>query len=80
MFLVWIGVALLIARWFELGPLAEVSWWWVLSPLAVAFVWFELIESRFGFDKHKQHEDADRARRDRVAAQFKTPGSKRASR
>ena len=74
MFLVWIGVALLIARWFELGPLAEVSWWWILSPLAVAFIWFEVIESRFGFDKHKQHEDADRARRERVAAQFKAPG------
>ncbi len=80
MFLVWIGVALLIARWFELGPLAEVSWWWILSPLAVAFIWFEVIESRFGFDKHKQHEDADRARRDRVEAQFKAPGRKRAPR
>ena len=38
------------------------------------------IEARFGFDKHKQHEDADRARRERVAAQFKAPGRKRASR
>lgn len=80
MFLVWIGVALLIARWFELGPLAGVSWWWILSPLVVAFIWFELIESRFGFDKHKQHGDADRARRDRVEAQFKASGRKRAPR
>lgn len=80
MYLVWIGVVLLLAKWLELGPLADISWWWILSPLALAFVWFEVLEPLLGMDKRKANQDADRVRRERVAAQFSRPEGKRAPR
>lgn len=80
MILVWIGVALLIARWFELGPLAELSWWWILSPLLVAFVWFEIVEPWLGFDKRKRNDVSEKERRERIEARFRTPGQRGSSR
>lgn len=80
MFFVWTGLALILAKWLELGPLAGVSWWWILSPLAAAFVWFEIIEARLGLDRRKESREQDEARRKRIASQFDEPGQKRASR
>ena len=79
MFLVWLGVALLAAKLFELGPMAQVSWMWVLSPLILAFLWFEAFESALGMDKRKKEKEAlsDEAKRQRIRAQFAAPQSKR---
>ncbi len=47
MFMVWIGALLVALKWFEIGPVADLSWYWVLAPLAIAFVWFEVFERLF---------------------------------
>lgn len=75
MFLIWIGLALMIGKALELGPLATMSWLWALVPFAVAFVWFEFLESALGFDKRKKAREAEdnQAKRERIQAQFAEP-------
>jgi small Trp-rich protein len=69
--LLWIGVLLVLLRWLEVGPLADLSWWWVLTPLAVCFVWFEVLERVFGMDKRQlEASEWQKRRKDRVDAQF----------
>jgi len=71
MILVWAGVALVLLKILEVGPLADVSWWWILAPLAAAIVWFEWLEKLFGRDRRKvEHLEWEQRRKERVAAQF----------
>ncbi|MEI7443401.1 MAG: TIGR04438 family Trp-rich protein [Burkholderiales bacterium] len=77
MALLWIGVLLVLLRWFEVGPFAGLSWWWVLAPLGLAFLWFEAFERIFGFDRRQVDQmESERRRKERVAAQFAPPGAK----
>ena len=81
MALVWIGVLLVLMRWFELGPIAELSWWWVLAPLGLAIVWFEALERLFGQDRRQVEQvEYERRRKERVATQFAPPGAKKKAR
>jgi small Trp-rich protein len=74
--LVWIGLLLVLLKWFEIGPIGELSWWWVLSPLAVAVLWFEWLERVFGFDKRQvEGIEWEQRRKERISAQFeRKPG------
>ena len=79
MYLVWAGLALLILKFFEIGPVGQWSWWWILAPLAVAFAWFEGLEKAFGRDKRKaDHVEWEKSRKERVAAQFGPPAEAKA--
>jgi small Trp-rich protein len=78
MALVWIGGLLVLLRWLELGPVAELSWWWVLSPLGVAIVWFEGLERLFGRDRRQVEQvEYERRRKERVENQFLVPGARK---
>jgi small Trp-rich protein len=71
MWLLWIGVGLVLLRWFEVGPFAALSWWWVLAPLVGAAVWFEGVEKLFGRDKRQVDAvEWERRRKERVAEAF----------
>ena len=74
-FLIWLGIALMLGKVLELGPLGTMSWWWALAPFAMAFVWFEGLEPALGFDKRKKAKEAedDQARRERIRASFAQP-------
>ncbi len=75
---VWIGLILLVCKWFELGPVAQLSWWWAASPLAIAFLWFEIFERLFGFDRRKaEHADFERIRKERIAKAFDRDAKRR---
>ncbi|MEB0135816.1 TIGR04438 family Trp-rich protein [Actimicrobium sp. CCC2.4] len=63
-------VVLGLLRYFELGPVANLSWWWIAGLFGVAFIWFEFIEPIFGLDKRKAHDDMDRIREERVRKTF----------
>jgi len=65
-------IAILVAlRYFEIGPVANLSWWWIAGLMFVAFIWFEFLERMFGLDKSKSHDKLDKAREDRVKKTFK---------
>lgn len=78
MYLLWIGVLSVGLKWFEIGPFATLDWLYVLAPLALAFIWFEFLEKKFGRDKRKvEHIAWEKARKDRVQAQFDQHNPKR---
>ena len=64
-------VGLIILRYFEIGPFAELSWWWIIALMGVAFLWFEFIEKLLGLDKRKAHDESERLRKERVDKAFK---------
>ena len=70
---VWLGTVLVLMKWLEVGPVANLDWWWVLSPLAVALVWFEGLERLFGRDKRQMEmAEWEKQQKERVGAAFKT--------
>ena len=64
-------VLLSILRYFEIGPVADLSWWWIIGLFVVAFMWFEFGERIFGLDKRKADEQLEKARKERVSKTFK---------
>jgi small Trp-rich protein len=69
--LIIIIVGLVILRFFEVGPFAELSWWWIIGLMGVAFLWFEFIEKALGLDKRKAHDETEKLRKARVEQTFK---------
>jgi small Trp-rich protein len=63
-------VVLSLLRYFEIGPVANLSWWWIAALFGVAFIWFEFIERMLGLDKKNAHEELERARESRVKKAF----------
>ncbi len=63
-------VVLSLLRYFEIGPVANLSWWWIAGLFGVAFIWFEFIERMLGLDKRKAHEALEKARQERVKKSF----------
>jgi small Trp-rich protein len=69
--LIIVIVLLSLLRYFEVGPVADLSWWWIVGLMVVAFIWFEFIERILGLDKRKSHNELEKARKDRVKKNFK---------
>ena len=63
-------VALSLLRFFEIGPIADLSWWWIIGLLGVAFIWFEFIERMLGLDKRPADEHMEQARKERIGRTF----------
>jgi small Trp-rich protein len=72
MILIWAGLALVVMKLLEIGPVAEWTWWWVLTPFTLGLIWFEWGEKLFGLDRRPADQDAHELRRkERVASQFR---------
>ncbi len=71
MYMVWMGAVLVALKLFEVRWFADLSWWWILAPLAIAFVFFEVLEPMFGWDKKKEHDENDRYKAARLKQQLK---------
>lgn len=67
MWVLWIGVVLLGLKLVGIEPIASLSWWWIVLPLVLAFVWFDLIEERLGFNKNRRvMDEMDKAKKERI--------------
>jgi small Trp-rich protein len=76
--LLWIGVVLVLLKWLEIGPVADLSWWWVLAPLALVTLWFEGLERFLGRDRQQVDSiDWERRAKERIAKQFDTNSKRR---
>jgi small Trp-rich protein len=71
MYLVWLGAALVALKWFEVKWFVDLSWWWILAPLGVAFVYFEVLEPMFGWDKKRAHTKQEKYVANRLKQQLK---------
>lgn len=70
MYLVWLGTALVLLKWFDVRFFSSLSWWWILAPLALAFIYFEVLEPMFGWDKKKANDENDRYKAKRLKEQL----------
>jgi small Trp-rich protein len=77
MWLVWTGFVLVLLRYFEVGPVATLSWWWVVLPLVGAFIWFEFIERHLGLEKKKAMDEMEATKQARIKRALETDHSKR---
>ena len=67
MWLVYVGVALLLSKLLDFGPLAGLSWWWVLLPFLLAWIWWEVFERSLGLDKKKAFDELEKAKQERIS-------------
>jgi len=65
MYFLVLGVALMVMKYLEAGPVAAWSWWWVLSPFALAVVWWMWADSS-GYTKRKAMERENEKRQGRI--------------
>jgi small Trp-rich protein len=80
MILVWGGLVLVLLKWFELGPVALLSWWWVLAPFGLALLWFEVAETLLGRDRrHLARNEWEERRKQRIQERFADRGPRRGS-
>jgi small Trp-rich protein len=60
-----LGVAL---KYFEVGPVAQLSWWMVLIPFALALAWWSYADWS-GYTKRKVVEREEARKQDRIERQ-----------
>jgi small Trp-rich protein len=72
------GIALLLLKWLELGPVAAWSWWWVLSPFALAALWWWYADAS-GYTRRKamEREEARKVQRKKEAQERLRNGTSR---
>jgi small Trp-rich protein len=66
MWVLWVGVVLLLLKLADFGVFGDLSWWWIAGVFGVAFVWFDLVEERFGLNKRKAFDEMDAAKQKRI--------------
>lgn len=68
MYFLLIGIAGLLLKYLEIGPVATLSWLIVLSPFALAVVWWAWADAS-GYTKRKEIEKMEKRKQDRIDKQ-----------
>lgn len=63
-----IGIAALLMKFLQFGPVFGWSWWLVLSPFAMAVIWWAWAD-RSGYTKRVEMEKMERRKSDRIERQ-----------
>jgi len=79
MYLVVLGLALIIMKYMEFGPVATLSWLWVLSPFALAIAWWSWADAT-GFTKRRAMEKELLRKQRRIEANRANLGTQSKSR
>ena len=66
MWLVWLGLAMIVLKVLDISVFATLSWWWITIPFVLAWMWFELVERRLGWDKKKAFDEIDKIKKIRI--------------
>lgn len=73
MWLIYAGVILVALKLLHVEHVTELSWWQIAIPFILAFVWWEIFEPLFGFDKRRAaKDDYEDARKERIKNSWKT--------
>ena len=73
MYFLLAGIAALLMKYLEVGPLAAWPWWVVLSPFGMAVAWWAWADSS-GYTKRKEMDKMDKRKQDRIDRQREQMG------
>ena len=73
MYTLALGILLVLLKYLEIGPVAQLSWWWVLSPFAVTAAWWAWADAS-GYNKRKAMAKMDKRKQDRIQRQKEAMG------
>ena len=73
MYFLLLGIAALVMKYLEFGPVAAMPWWVVLSPFGLAVVWWAWADSS-GYTKRKEMDKMDKRKQDRLDKQREQMG------
>ena len=68
MYFLLFGIAALIMKYIEFGPVAAWPWWAVLSPFGMAVLWWAWADSS-GYTKRVEMDKMEKRKRDRLERQ-----------
>ncbi len=68
MYFLTIGIATLLMKYLEYGPVAAWPWWVVLSPFGMAAVWWWWADAS-GYTKRVEMKKMDKRKQDRIDKQ-----------
>ena len=68
MLFLFIGIAGILLKYLEIGPVAALAWWIVLLPFGMAVVWWWWADSS-GYTKKKEMEKMDKRKQERIDKQ-----------
>ena len=68
MYLLLIGLAGLVLKYLEIGPVAALNWWVLLIPFALAVLWWAWADST-GYTKKKEMNKMDLRKKERIDKQ-----------
>lgn len=75
MYLLFLGIALMLMKYLEVGPVATWDWWWVLSPFALAVVWWVWADTT-GYTKRRAMDREEEKKKARLDKQREALGLK----
>ena len=73
MYFLLIGIAALVMKYLEFGPVAAMPWGVVLSPFGMAVAWWSWADSS-GYTKRKEMGKMDKRKQDRLEKQREQMG------
>ena len=68
MYFLLIGIAALVIKYLEFGPVASLPWWAVLSPFGMAVAWWAWAD-RSGYTKRVEMDLMEKRKQDRLEKQ-----------
>lgn len=60
-----IAVLFALLKYFEIGPVASLSWWWFALPVCLAIVWWEVLDPMLSISKKREARKMEDRKRDR---------------
>jgi small Trp-rich protein len=73
MYFLMMGIATLLMKYLEVGPVASWSWWAVLAPFALAVIWWAWADSS-GYTKRREIDKMEKRKQDRLDKQREQMG------
>ena len=68
MYFLIIGIAMMLMKYLEIGPVAALSWWLVLSPFALAVAWWAWAD-KSGYTKRVEMDKMAKRKQNRIDKQ-----------
>ena len=72
MFFIYVGIILAVCKFLKVEIITDFAWWQIAIPFVLAFIYWELFETLFGFDRrNKVKDDHLEARKARIKDSWK---------